>query len=163
MSLHQKLNDELKNALRGNDQGIKNYTRNIKLKLAEYCVANKIDRSVLVEDQIIITVITSYKKSLEKAIELLSSNKLGDNLIQEYKSEIQFCDRFLPSQSDSIEDISKIVSLAITYLNVNDIKQVGKVVGFVMKHFKDNNKTVDGSVVKKIATDELTKRGINGS
>lgn len=163
MSLHQQLNDELKNALRGNDQSVKNYTRNIKSKLAEYCVANKIDRSALVEDQVVVTVVASYKKSLEKAIELLSSNKLGDNLIQEYKNEIQFCNKFLPNQNDLPEDILEVIGLAITYLNVNDIKQVGKVVGFVMKHFKDNNKTVDGAMVKNLATDELTKRGTNGS
>ena len=56
MKLHEQLNNELKDAMKSNDINTKNYTRNIKSKLAEYCVSNMIDRSVLVEDNVLITV-----------------------------------------------------------------------------------------------------------
>ncbi|MFA5048229.1 MAG: GatB/YqeY domain-containing protein [Patescibacteria group bacterium] len=163
MSIHQKLNDELKEAMKTSNESVKNYTRGLKAKVSEYCVANKIDRTKLADDNVLIIVITAHKKSLEKAIELFGDDEKAKNLIEEYKNEIQFCDKFLPNQNDVAEDVSKVVGLVITYLNVNDIKQLGKVIGFVMKHFKDNNKVVDGALVKKLATDELIKRGINGS
>lgn len=162
MGLHQQLNDELKEAMRNNDTNIKNYTRNIKSKLAEYCVANMIDRSILVEDNVLITVITTYKKSLEKAIELFGMNKTGDNLIEEYKKEIVFLDRFLPNQEDMEKEIIQEVNNAIAQLNIIDTKQSGKVMGFVMKSFKDKNKVADGAIVKKIVMD-LLNRSNNGS
>lgn len=157
MSLHQLLNEELKNALKSSDQGIKNYTRNVKSKLSEYCVANKIDRSGLVEDHVVITVISSYKKSLEKAIELLSSNKLGDNLIQEYRNEISFLEKFLPKQEDIVNELSKLVDEVIVRTGANDVKQVGQVVGQIMKTCKERGQSADGALVKKLVTEKLTK------
>lgn len=157
MSLHKLLNEELKSALKSSDQGIKNYTRNVKSKLSEYCVANKIDRSGLVEDHVVITVISSYKKSLEKAIELLSSNKLGDNLIQEYRNEISFLEKFLPKQEDIVNELSKLVDEVIVRTGANDVKQVGQVVGQIMKTCKERGQSADGALVKKLVTEKLTK------
>lgn len=157
MILHQQLNEELKNAMKGNDQSIKNYTRNVKSRLSEYCVANKIDRSGLVDDSVVITVISSYKKSLEKAIELLGSNKIGDNLIQEYRNEIAFLDRFLPKQEDMINELSKLVDEVIVSVGANDVKQIGQVVGQIMKTCKEKGQTADGALVKKLVTEKLTK------
>lgn len=162
MKLHEQLNEALKSAMKENDTNIKNYTRNVKSKLAEYCVANMIDRSNLVDDNIIITVITSYKKSLEKAIELLSNNKMGGNLIDEYNKEIDFLSKFLPKQEDMEKEIINTINTILEQSSINDPKQTGKVMGLVMKSFKEMNKVVDGALVKKIVVEELNRRN-NGA
>jgi len=163
MGVHQKMNEELKNAMKTNNENIKNYTRSLKSKLTEFCVANKIDRNTLVEDNILISVIISHKKSLEKAIELFGKDEKAKELIKEYESEIKFCEKFLPDVKDELNEISKKVISIIEELKVTDTKQIGKVVGNIMKYFKDINKSVDGAVVKKLVIEELNKRGLNGS
>lgn len=155
MSIHQVLNNELKTAMKNNDTNIKNYTRAIKSKLSEYCVANKIDRNSLADDTVLMAVILSHKKSLEKAVEMLGDSEKAQPLINEYKGEIEFCNKFLPSESDMREEMIKWVEEAILALNIVDSKQGGKIVGYIMKNHKDRRP--DGSLIQKLVLERLSK------
>lgn len=144
--IYGQLTKELKDAIRSKNDKIKNYVRGIKTKITEYCIENGADRNNP-EDEIAIEIIIGHKKSLEKAIELLGEGEQAKNLVNEYKEEIVFCNGFLPSEEDAEKEIEKLVKDAIIELNANNEKDIGKVIGNVMK-----KKKFDGTVVKKIAT-----------
>jgi len=152
MKIYERLNEELKEAMKNKNELARSYIRLIKSKLSEYLVANNLDRSVVPEDEVLITVITLYKKSLEKGIQQLE--KGGEktiNLINEYKNEIQFIEKYLP-KLEIDNEVLKYVDKAIQELNVSDIKQAGKVVGYIMK----NNKGLDGKMVRELVMDKLS-------
>jgi uncharacterized protein YqeY len=108
-------------------------------------VSNKLDRNCIPDDDVIIKVISSYKRSLEKAIEQFGQAEKSEQIVNEYKKEIVFCNRFLPN-NDNI-DIEKIVDEAINIVGNN----VGKIMGYIMK----NNKSLDGAVVKSMVIKKL--------
>lgn len=145
MLIYELLNSELKNAMRSKDDVVKNYIRLIKSRITEYEVSNKLDRNCMPDDDVVIKVISSYKRSLEKAIEQFGQAEKSEQIVNEYKKEIVFCNRFLPN-NDNI-DIEKIVDEAINVVGNN----VGKIMGHIMK----NNKSLDGAVVKSMVIKKL--------
>lgn len=152
MSVYKQLNDELKGAIRNKDDKVKSYIRAIKAKLSEFCVAEGIDRNKEPSDNIIIEVISAHKKSLKKGIvQLEKGGEQGESLVGEYKAEILFCDKYLPSEEDQTAKILELVDNAIAELNVSDLKRVGQVIGYIMK----NNKDLNGSLVKQLVISRL--------
>lgn len=151
MKIYERLNEELKEAMKTKNDLVKNYIRSIKSKLSEYLVANNLDRTIIPGDEILITVIILYKKTLEKGIQQLEKGgEKSVNLINEYKSEIQFMEKYLPELKIDNE-ILELVNKTIQELNVSDVKQAGKVVGYIMK----NNKGLDGKMVKEAVSKKL--------
>jgi uncharacterized protein YqeY len=149
--LYDKLNTQLKEYMKTNDVAAKNVVRSIKSKITEYLVANRLPHDK-VSDDIVIQVISSYKKSLEKAINQLQTG--GDKsiqLISEYEVEIRFCETYLPDTSETEAQTLEVVNSAIAELGVSDMKQMGRVMGHIMK----NNKGLDGKLVKKLVSDRL--------
>lgn len=154
MSIYERLNDELKVAMKEKNEKIKSYIRAIKAKVSEFCVAKKTDRSKNPSDNIMIRVITAYKKSLEKGIvQLEKGGEQGEDLISEYKAEILFCSKYIPNEEEQAAKILEIVDKVITDLNVSDPKRAGQVIGYIMK----NNEGLDGSVVKQFVVGRLEK------
>jgi uncharacterized protein YqeY len=144
--LYEKLNGELKKAMLAKDRETSNIVRGIKAKLQEFEVASGADRSIMPPDAVVLKVIMAHKKSLEKAIVQLK--KVGDrsaNLIKEYKTEIAFCDTYLPSSEDQQAEISRVVDETIESLGINNLKQLGQAMGHIMK----NNASLDGKLVKE--------------
>lgn len=151
MSIYKELNNELKQAMKSKDENTKKYIRILKSRVSEYLVANNIDRNVDPSDEVVSKVILSYKKSLEKAImQFYKGGEKSCALINEYNDEIEFCSKYLPNNSQLKENINIAVDCAIKELNAN-IKQIGKVIGYIMK----NNKDFDGRLVKEIVKDKL--------
>lgn len=157
--LQEILDKELKVAILQKNNDTKNYIRNIKSRVSEHCVENKIDRSAKIEDAVIISVISIHKKSLEKAVEMLKSNEKAGDLINEYKKEITFCNRFLPTNDNINEFITTEVVKYIKENNISDEKQCGKIVGIIMKKCKENGYPSDGSQIKNIVLDQLKREG----
>ena len=144
--LYEKINNDLKEAMRNRNSEIANSLRIIKSRISEYLVQEKLKRDV-VQDDVVITVITSHKKSLGKAIDqLLKGGEKANNLIEEYKREIGVCNMYLPDDSQLSKNLEEIVVKAISELGVNDEKQAGRVVGYIMK----NNSGLDGKMVKEV-------------
>jgi hypothetical protein len=143
------LQQELKQAIRAKDAVILNYIRSIKALTSEYQVANFLDRTIPASDDIMIKIISAHKKSLEKAIVLLQRGN-GESLIDEYKKEIEYCNKFIPQSNDN-KELYTLVFNIIKELGVKDIKQLGKVMTTIMK----NNKDLNGSIVKQIASEIL--------
>lgn len=88
--LFQTLNNNLKEAIKTQNEPVKNYIRNVKSRITEYQVANRLDKDVEPEDELVLKVIKSYTKQLNRAVQLLSKGKPATSLIEEYKKEIDY-------------------------------------------------------------------------
>lgn len=148
MAIYEELNTKLKEAMLAKDSVAKNYIRSIKSKLTEHEVAEGLDRDATPNDELMMTIISAHKKSLEKAIKQLEKGGESSlHLVTEYQGEIDFCSKFLPDDADLMKDVEHIVEDAIKNVGNN----VGKVMGYIMK----NNKSLDGSVVKAAVIKKL--------
>ena len=144
MSITNKLNKIFIEAIKNKD--IKRfYIRNIRTRITEYLVANKLPRDVAPSDELVIEIISKYTKSLEKAIKLMGTGSLVD----EYQLEIAFCSQFLPNEEDQKKEIEEKVKEVIEELNAGP-KDMGKVMGIIMK-----NNNFDGRIVKEIVIKQL--------
>lgn len=131
-----KINKIIKNSMRNKDVETLAFARNLKTKINEYLVAEKLSRND-VDDEVVIKVAKSYQKSLNKAIE-----ELKGDLVEEYGREVGFCNQFVPA-GPSKEEIKALVLEAVDKVGKNNF---GKLMGYVMK----NNRGLDGAIVREI-------------
>lgn len=141
--MFNKLNSRLKNAIKSNNTQEKDFCRNIKAKISEYLVSLSLPRDK-VSDEVFLKVVASYKKGLEKAVEMIGKH---NELVEQYNQEINWCEDLLPKTLGE-EEVKKLVLIAIDKVG----KNTGKVMGEIMK----NNKGLDGKLVKKIVNEALS-------
>lgn len=145
MAIEERLGEELKQAMRTKDQRTLDVVRMIKSKIAERRTAKgagPMDEAAVQE------VVAAYRKQMQKASEEYA--KLGDRgaaQVEQLRFEIDFCGRFLPAQMDEAA-LRTLVGERIAALGVTDPKQVGRLVGDVMKTHKGQ---VEAGDVKRVA------------
>ncbi len=147
MSLETQLNDLLKESLKAKDQMTADVVRMLKTKVMERRTAKGF--TGVVDDALVLDVIAAYKKQLGKAIE--EFEKLGDKgqaQVDQLRIEIKVCERFLPKGLSETEVVA-LVKERIATLGITDGKQIGKLLGDIMKTHKG---LVEAGDVKKAAT-----------
>jgi uncharacterized protein len=153
MPLEQELNDTLKQSMRDKDQRTSDVVRMIKTKVMERRTAKGFTGTV--DDALVRDVIAAYRKQLQKGLEeFRAAGERGKEQAEQLEFEIAFCERFLPKGLDEAA-VRALVGERIAALGVADVKQVGKVVGDVMKSHKGQ---VEAGDVKRIAEEILTKK-----
>jgi uncharacterized protein YqeY len=151
MSLEDDLTKQLTAALKAKDQKTANLVRMIKTKIMERRTAEGF--SGVVDDALVLDVISTYKKAMEKAKKQFDD--LGDKGAEqaaELGFEVEWCAKFLPQGLGEAE-LRQAVSDAIAEGKITDPKQAGRVVGLVKKKHGDR---ADAALVKKIAEELLT-------
>ena len=152
MPLEQQLNDTLKQAMKDKDPRTSDVVRMIKTKIMERRTAKGFTGQV--DDALITDVIAAYRKQLQKAVE--EFDKLGEKgkeQADQLRFEIGFCEKFLPKGMDEAA-LRALVKERIAALGINDPKQVGRLVGDIMKSHKGQ---VEAGDVKRIAEETLGK------
>lgn len=150
MPLEQDLNDTLKQAMKSKDARTADTVRMIKTKIMERRTAKGFSGQV--DDALVTDVIAAYRKQLQKAVE--EFDKLGEKGAEQaaqLRFEIGFCERFLPKGLDEAA-LRALVKERIAALGVNDPKQIGRLVGDIMKTHKGQ---VEAGDVKRIAEETL--------
>lgn len=150
MSLEQQLNDTLKQAMKEKDAKTADTVRMIKTKIMERRTAKGFSGQV--DDALITEVIAAYRKQMQKAVE--EYEKLGERGAEqaaELRFEIGFCERFLPKGLDEAT-LRALVKERMATLGVSDAKQVGKLVGDIMKTHKGQ---VEAGQIKRVAEELL--------
>jgi uncharacterized protein YqeY len=105
-----------------------------------------------VDDALILDVIGTYKKSMEKArIDYVNAGDRGKDQVAELDFEIDWCSKFLP-QGMSEAELRDAVAKVVAELPQKDPKMAGRVVGAVKKQFGDR---ADAALVKKLAEELL--------
>jgi uncharacterized protein YqeY len=150
MPIEQELNDTLKGAMRDKDQATLDVVRMLKSKIGERRTAKGFSGTV--DDALLVEVIGAYRKQMQKALE--EYDKLGERgreQAEKLRFEIEFCGRYLPATMGE-DELRKLVAERVAALGVSDPKQVGRVVGDVMKTHKGQ---VEAADVKRIAEELL--------
>jgi hypothetical protein len=150
MGIEQSLNDTLRQAMKDKDTATANVVRMIKTRLAERTTAKGFSGPV--DDALLVDVIGAYRRQLQKALgEFERVGERGAQQVAQLRSEIQFCERYLPETMDEAA-VRELVQGRLVSLGVRDPKQVGRLVGDVMKTHKGQ---VDAADVKRIAEELL--------
>lgn len=151
MSLEQELTDRLTQAIKTKDAPTADVVRMIKTRLQERRTAK--DFSGTINDAVVLEVIGAYRKLLQKAI--AEYEKLGERGAEQaakLRFEIGFCEGYLPKGLDEAA-VRALVRERIRALGIADAKQVGRLVGDIMKTHKGQ---VEAADVKRMA-EELLK------
>jgi uncharacterized protein YqeY len=108
-----------------------------------------------VDDALILDVIATYKKSMEKArIDFVNAGDKGKDQVAELDYEIGWCSTFLPKDMSEAE-LRDAVAKVVSELPQKDPKMAGRVIGAIKKQFGDR---ANAQLVKKLA-DELLAGG----
>ena len=151
MPLAQQLDDTLKAAIKEKDPRTANVVRMLKTKVTERTTAKGFSGQV--DDALVVDVIGAYRKQLQKALaEYEKVGERGAAQATELRFEIAFCERYLPKGMDE-DTLRALVRERIAALAISDAKQVGRLVGDVMKTHKGQ---VEAGDVKRVA-EELLK------
>jgi uncharacterized protein YqeY len=150
MGLEQTLTDTLTRAIRDKDARLAGVVRMLKSRITERRTAKGFSGPV--DDALVLDVIGAYRKSLQKALpDYEKAGERGQAQAAQLRFEIEFCERFLPRGLDEAA-LRALVRERLSALGITDAKQVGRVVGDVMKSHKGQ---VDAGDVKRIAEELL--------
>ncbi len=148
--LDRDLDDRLRQAIKERDTRTADVVRMLKSKLMERRTAKGFAGEV--NDALVLDVIAAYRKQLQKA--LAEYDKLGERGAAQgaqLRFEISVCESYLP-RGMSAEALRALVGERLLALRITDAKQVGRLVGDVMKTHKGQ---VDASDVKRVAEEVL--------
>jgi uncharacterized protein YqeY len=153
MSLEQTLTDTLTQAIRDKDQRLADIVRMIKSRITERRTAKGFSGQI--DDAAVQDVISAYRKALQKA--LPDYEKVGDRgraQAEQLRFEIEVLARWLPKGLDE-PALRSLVRERLTALNITDAKQVGRLMGDLMKTHKG---LIDAADVKRIAEELLSTK-----
>jgi len=146
MGLEQTLDDALKTAIKDKDLRTADVVRMIKSRLTERRTAKGFAGTV--DDALVRDVIGAYRKQLQKAlVEFEKAGERGAAQAAQLRFEIAYCERFLPRGLDE-DALRALVQERLAALGITDVKQLGRLVGDVMKSHKGQ---VEAADVKRVA------------
>lgn len=144
-SIKERIEAKLMEARRGRDERTKNVIGMLKSKIL---LELKSGSGATETDELWLEHIKSYAKQVGKSIpELEKAGDRGNDLVEEAKFELAFCEQFLPKKLD--EAATEAIVREIVAANaITDRKQMGKLIGLVMKSHKED---VDGDLLRRVA------------
>ena len=151
MALEQDLNERLMRAIKDKDAPTADALRMLKSRLQERRTAKGFSGQV--DDALVLDVIGAYRKQLQKAlVEFEKVGERGAAQAAQLRFEIALCEGYLPKGLDEAA-LRALVRERLQGLGITDPKQVGRLVGDVMKTHKGQ---VEAGDVKRIAEELLS-------
>ncbi|MBA2727173.1 MAG: GatB/YqeY domain-containing protein [Parachlamydiaceae bacterium] len=139
MTLIEKINDGIKEAMRSKDQLRLDTLRMLKSKILTA------DARGNLPDEDVLKLFKTYFGSLQEALEQAQAANRSE-MAEKLKSEIVIVQEFLP-KAISVEETKKIVEQAIAESGAKTKKDFG----LVMKSIMKLNSSVDGKLAKDLA------------
>ena len=134
-TIEAQLREQLTAAMKAKDSKTANLIRMINTKIMERRTAK--DFTGEITDAVVLDVIATYKKQMEKA---------------KLEFEVQWAAKWLP-QGLTEAELRDAVAKAVAALPAKDPKMAGKVIGTIKKEFGDR---ADAQLAKKIAEELLS-------
>ena len=151
-TLEAQLREQLTSAIKAKDLKTANLIRMINTKIMERRTAKGFSGTV--DDTLVLDVIGSYKKQMEKAKqEFAAAGDRGKDQIADIDFELAWLSKWLPQQASEAE-LRDAVANVVAELPQKDPKMAGKVIGAIKKQFGDR---ADAQLTKKIAEELLSK------
>ncbi|MBO1003483.1 GatB/YqeY domain-containing protein [Pseudogracilibacillus auburnensis] len=142
MSLSQRLNENMKQAMRDKDKERLNVIRMVKASLQNEAI--KLGVSDLSEEDELTILSRELKQRNDSLNEFKAAGR--DDLVMKIETEIKILQDYMPEQL-SEEELEQIVKDTILEVNATSKKEFGKVMGKVMPKVKGK---ADGSSVQKL-------------
>lgn len=147
MNLEQKVNDELKKAMKESKKDRVDVLRSLRSSIIEFNKSGA--RRELNEDDEI-KILNSAAKKRKDAIEMYEKANRNE-LAEKEKIELKVIQEFLPKQLTD-DEIKEIIKSIIEKTGAKDMKDMGKVMGASMKALKGK---ADGNKVQTIVKEIL--------
>lgn len=144
MTLMEKINHDLKEAMRSRDQLRLDTLRMLKSKILA------VDARGNVADADILKLFKTYSGNLQEALDQAQAVNRPE-IAAKLKNELQIIKEYLP-QAPSREETQHIVEQAIAEAGAKSKKEFG----IVMKHIMKINNNVDGKLAKELANQMLS-------
>ena len=148
MAIIDDLSAALKEAMKSKEKTKLDAIRQVQTEVAK----KKAEKGEEATDELVLGVISSYVKKMNKAVEEYES--LGDRgveMAEKIQGEIDFLSTWLPKQLSN-EEVAKIVNEVLSEMGDVDMSQMGKIIGAVMAKADG----LDGSVVSKIVREKIS-------
>lgn len=142
MSLIDRINDDLKNAMRAKDQTRLGAVRALRGKVLEAAKSGA-DKETSDED-VLAMVKYLIKQRRQSIVEFQKGNR--EDLIAKEEAEIAILEGYLPPQLSDAE-LDAIVAAAIVASGASDIKGMGAVMGKVKQAVAATGKDADNALV----------------
>jgi len=149
-TLEAQLRDQLTASLKAKDLKTANLIRMINTKIMERRTAKGFSGTV--DDPLVLDVIATYKKSMEKArADYANAGDRGKDQLAEIDFEVAWCSKFLP-QPLSEAELRAAVIAAVAELPAKDPKMAGRVIGALKKQYGER---ADAQLAKKLVDEAL--------
>lgn len=147
MSLTEKINEQIKDALKNGRKLELETLRTIRAGILEF-EKQKVGVNMTMDDEI--NLLTSAAKKRREAIEQYR-NAGREDLAEKEEQELTIILRYLPAQLTT-EELHALVAEAIASTGAAGMKDMGKVMGSVMKTVKGR---ADGTAVQQLVREML--------
>lgn len=148
MTLKEKLNTDVKEAMRSGDKELRDTLRLILAAIKQ----EEIDRQTTLDDAGVQAVLTKQAKQRRESI--ADYEKAGrPELAEEERRQLVIIESYLPEMMGR-EEIEKLAAQTIAEVNASDIKDMGKVMGRLMPQVKGK---ADGRIVNEVVRSLLSK------
>ncbi len=148
MNLEEKINEELKNSIKSGDKIRMETLRSIRAAIIEF---NKSGAGRELNEEDGLKILNSNAKKRKDAIVLYEQGNRSD-LADKEKQELKIIEEFLPQQL-SDDEVKNIIKKIKEEVGASDIKDLGKVMGPVMKELKGK---ADGGKVQQFVREMLS-------
>jgi len=142
MSLLEKLNEDMKQAMKNRDKETLGVIRMIKASIQNESI--KLGKDTLTEDEDLTILSREVKQRKDSLQEFKSAGR--DDLVKKMETEISIVQRYMPEQLSEGE-LSEIIQQTIQEVNATTKKDMGNVMSAVMPKVKGK---ADGSQIKDI-------------
>jgi uncharacterized protein YqeY len=148
MSLQQRLDDDLKGAIKSSDK-----LKTSVLRMLKAAVKYKqIEKNRELSEEEIISVILTLSKQRRESIDLFSRGARED-LADKEKQELSIIQSYLPDQLNQ-EELDRLIIEATQESSAEGVKDIGKVMRLLMPRIKG---AADGKVVNQRVKELLEK------
>jgi len=147
MNLEERLNEEMKQAMRSADK-----LRLSTIRMIRSAIKNKeIEQRKKLDDEAIFKVIQGMVRKSEESIEQFKAGGRMD-LVEKEQKEVETMKSFLP-QPLSREEILKIIDQTVEETQASSLKDIGKVMKSVMPKLEGK---ADGKLINQMVKEKLS-------
>ena len=151
MSLRNNIDEDYKKAIKNKEQDKINALRLIRSAIKDKDISSRSsENKEVISDTEILTLLISLIKQRKDSIEQFQKAN-RDDLIKNEQSEIDVINQYLPNQKTE-EETEIIIDNLIKANNLENLKDMGKLMGFVKKDYPGE---VDIGLVSRIAKSKL--------
>lgn len=147
MTLLERLNQDMKQAMKNKDKNTLSVIRMVKASMQNESI--KLGKDTLSEDEELTVLSREVKQRKDSLQEFKSAGR--DDLVEKIESELHILQEYMPEQL-SDEELENIVQATIQEVNATSKKDFGKVMSTIMPKVKGK---ADGSQINKIVHKQL--------